>query len=225
MCYLHAFALIQYVLSFSMPHYYVVIDFECTCWENQGPERLSKFPHEIIEFPAVFLNSKTLEIDYEFHAYVKPTENIVLSPFCTELTGIEQYSVTEADDLASVLFSFEQFLCDNGISDFVPCTDGPWDFQKFLYSETERKGMQFPQWARKWVDIRRRFEMAYSLEHWIGVGEMLKHLDLEFEGRPHSGIDDARNIARIVAAVHQKEIGTKGGKLRPNRFIKKNVIK
>ena len=27
---------------------------------------------------------------------------------------------------------------------------------------------------------------------------MLQHLGLKFEGRPHSGIDDARNITRIL---------------------------
>ena len=39
--------------------------------------------------------------------------------------------------------------------------------------------------------------MAGSLER------MLMQLDLEFEGRPHSGIDDTRNIVRILKRLVQ----------------------
>ena len=33
----------------------------------------------------------------------------------------------------------------------------------------------------------------------MGVGGALRYLGLEFEGTPHRGIDDARNIARIYS--------------------------
>ena len=46
---------------------------------------------------------------------------------------------------------------------------------------------------------------------------MLAILGLEFEGREHSGIDDARNIARITKAVHEKL--ERPGKIRANRTI------
>lgn len=38
-----------------------------------------------------------------------------------------------------------------------------------------------------------------------------------FQGRPHSGIDDARNIARILA-----ELARRGVRLAPNTSIKSN---
>jgi 3'-5' exoribonuclease 1 len=38
--------------------YICVIDFEATCTENC----LSDFPHEIIEFPIVLINIKTMQI-------------------------------------------------------------------------------------------------------------------------------------------------------------------
>ena len=201
-----------------MPRYYAVIDFECTCWENYKPDDDWGLQHEIIEFPVVFVNSQTLEIDFEFHAYVRPIENPVLSPFCYSLTGIEQAWVDEAEELETVLAKFERFLQEHAITDFTPCTDGPWDFQKFLYSETKRKGLAYPPWALKWIDIRRRFEVTFKLDKWVGVNGMLEILGLEFEGRPHSGIDDARNIARIVIGVHKKL--EKPGFIRPNRNLR-----
>lgn len=37
----------------------------------------------------------------------------------------------------------------------------------------------------------------------LSLGEALRYLGMEFEGSPHRGLDDARNIARIVWRVCQ----------------------
>lgn len=203
-----------------MTHYYAIIDFECTCWENQESSKDPKYPHEIIEFPVVFLNSGSLQIEFEFHAYVKPVEQPILSSFCTELTGITQSIVDCAKPLGAVLNEFDQFLIENRITHFTTTSDGPWDFHRFLYPETNRKGLKYPKWGSKWLDIRQRFEKDFKLEKWVGVNQMLAVIGLEFEGREHSGIDDARNIANIVSACHKRSISSCGSKMRPNRCIK-----
>ena len=56
--------------------YYLVLDFEATCEDND-----KKFVNEIIEFPTVVLNSKTLQAETEFHKYVLPTLNKTLPVF------------------------------------------------------------------------------------------------------------------------------------------------
>ena len=43
-----------------------------------------------VEFPAVLLNTGNGEIEEEFHYYVQPSENPILSEFCKKLTGITQ---------------------------------------------------------------------------------------------------------------------------------------
>lgn len=45
---------------------------------------------------------------------------------------------------------------------------------------------------------------------------MLQHLALEFEGRPHCGLDDSRNIARILLIL-----AGEGGRLLPNERVTK----
>jgi len=45
-----------------------------------------------VEFPAVLLNTRSGEIEAEFHQYVQPQENPILSDFCKQLTGISQVS-------------------------------------------------------------------------------------------------------------------------------------
>lgn len=70
--------------------YFIVLDFESTCWKD------SKFrTQEIIEFPAVLMNARTGVIEDEFHRYLLPQENPILSEFCKELTGITQVRVAK----------------------------------------------------------------------------------------------------------------------------------
>ncbi|KAL7979194.1 hypothetical protein Chor_015218 [Crotalus horridus] len=64
--------------------YLIIIDFESTCWKD------GRRCQEIIEFPAVLLNTSNGEIETEFHMYIQPQEHPTLSEFCIELTGIKQ---------------------------------------------------------------------------------------------------------------------------------------
>lgn len=45
---------------------------------------------EVIEFPTVLLDASSLEVVDEFRVYVRPVRNPALTPFCTNVTGIEQ---------------------------------------------------------------------------------------------------------------------------------------
>jgi ERI1 exoribonuclease 3 len=48
------------------------------------------FFQEIIEFPCIKINADTCEIEDVFHQYIQPKERPVITPYCTELTGIMQ---------------------------------------------------------------------------------------------------------------------------------------
>jgi len=74
---------------------FIVLDFEATC--DQGGNFK---PQEIIEFPSVLLDGRTLQSISEFQYFVKPTVNPQLTPFCTELTGITQ--VGKPDDFCLI---------------------------------------------------------------------------------------------------------------------------
>lgn len=206
--------------------YYAIIDVECAC-ERHSAE--SNF--ETIEFPAIFLNAHTLNIDFYFHRYVRPTERTKLSAFCQNLTGIHQGIVDASNTLGEVLQEFNTFLEDHKLSatekmgyrTFLILTDGPWDIQRFIQPECERKGIQMKAFFRRWVNIRRIFmQTVYAgymggvpaKEESISLAAMLDATGLQFEGRQHSGIDDARNIARMSA----KLLG-EGVQLIPNMSI------
>ncbi len=122
----------------------VIIDFECTC-----EHRVYKYEHEIIEFPAILVDTKQkhivscirgcgscwfvtnvylirfiLQID-EFHAYVRPTIRPTLTDFCCQLTGISQTQIDNANTFVDVLDQFQHWLLAKGIRDrYAFVTDG-----------------------------------------------------------------------------------------------------
>lgn len=182
---------------------FVVIDYEATC-EGDKP---ADYRHEIIEFPAVIINSKSRKIVSEFHSYVRPVINLKLSDFCTSLTGITQDNVNFAPEFSEVLTKFESWLHENNLNygengnrSFAVITDGPWDMGRFLIRQCKQSKLQYPNWALRWINIRKTYSNFYKTKR-LNLSDMLEHLQMKFEGRPHCGKDDARNIARIATQL------------------------
>jgi len=179
--------------------YIAVVDFEATCNANQG----TTFPHEIIEFPIVLIDTKQKTIIDKFQSYCRPTIKPILSNFCIELTGIEQHQVDAAPTFPEVLRNVENWLNERQL--LTPtnkrrcafATDGPWDFAKFLRLQCRFSSIPYPRWAKKWINIRKEFSSFYSVQR-CGIEKMLQNLGLRFDGRHHSGLDDSINIARIT---------------------------
>ena len=183
--------------------YFLVVDFEATCEEKNAPD----FPHEIIEFPGVLVDGNTGRVEDWWQEYVRPTISPRLSEFCTALTGIEQDTVDTADTFPRVLERFSAWLESHHLGTkhtFALVTDGPFDVGRFLRLSCVQHHLEIPVWARKWVNLRKGFANFYrwsSVSHQKlpGLQTMLSKLDMEFQGNPHSGLDDAKNIARVVS--------------------------
>ena len=175
--------------------FFLVLDFEATCDDDYKPK-----PQEIIEFPVLKVNARTLETESEFHTYVQPTAHPVLTAFCTQLTGITQEMVANQPTLPDVMIRFHQWMDMNGLlapevkSCFVTC--GDWDLLKMLPLQCSYLRIPIPDYFRQWVNIQCVFHPRL-----VGVNAMhtmLKCLGLTLEGRHHSGIDDCRNTAKIL---------------------------
>lgn len=179
--------------------YMCVMDFEATCDESV----FGSYQHEIIEFPVVLVNLAGASIAGEFHSYVRPTENTELTEFCRQLTGITQEQVDAAPTLPEVLQSFDEWMSEKGLvytdhsQDFAFATHGPWDLRYFLHNECERKGFRKPAYFDKWCNIKRSYSRRYGMRA-STIPNMLSSQGMEFQGKLHSGIDDTRNIARLV---------------------------
>ncbi|KAM6320268.1 ERI1 exoribonuclease 2 [Podargus strigoides] len=190
--------------------YLIVVDLEATCWRDRG-----RRPPEIIEFPAVLLNTSTGEIESEFHTYVQPQEHPVLSEFCTELTGITQNQVEEGVPLNICLSQFlkwiqkiqkeKKIIFSSGIpshstSEAKPCTFltwTDWDLGVCLQYECKRKQLRKPDILNSWIDLKATYRAFYNRKP-KGLSGALQDLGIAFAGREHSGLDDSRNTACLA---------------------------
>ncbi|XP_042367273.1 3'-5' exoribonuclease 1 [Plectropomus leopardus] len=183
--------------------YICVVDFEATCEEDNPAD----FHHEIIEFPMVLINTHTLEIVDSFQEYVKPELNPQLSDFCVKLTGITQKMVDEADTFPAVLQRAVTWLQERELGTkykYAILTDGAWDMSKFLNIQCRISRIRYPHFAKKWINIRKSYGNFYKVPRTqTKLSTMLEKMGLKYEGRPHSGLDDSRNIARIALRMLQ----------------------
>ncbi|XP_064311323.1 ERI1 exoribonuclease 3 isoform X1 [Phalacrocorax carbo] len=145
-------------------HYFLVLDFEATCDKPQI------HPQEIIEFPILKLNGRTMEIESTFHMYVQPVVHPQLTPFCTELTGIIQGMVDGQPSLQQVLERVDEWMAKEGLLDpsvksiFVTC--GDWDLKVMLPGQCQYLGLPVADYFKQWINLKKVFlEVAFTALH------------------------------------------------------------
>lgn len=178
-----------------------VLDFEANCVKKG-----SLNPQEIVEFPVVPIDVSKGEIVPEmiFHTYLQP-EHHELTEFCTELTGITPEMVSTGVSLQKALEMFDEHIAKFGLEDedFVVVTCGNWDLQTCLRKEANYKKINLRPCFRRFINIKDVFSKCTGGPRKIGMPGMLKFLGLELEGKHHSGIDDSKNIAKIMCKLIQ----------------------
>ena len=72
------------------------------------------------------------------------------------------------------------------------------DILYFFVKQCYWSKVPFPDWARTWVNISVAHMRRYRPRRFMFLIRMMEYLDIPFQGRPHSGLDDARNIALVA---------------------------
>lgn len=171
---------------------YIVLDFESTC---DHPKQCS--PQEIIEFPSVVVDAKTLDIIDQIQIYVKPVHHPILTKFCTELTGITQHTVDNAVEFPAAFKMYNKWLSKyhHRCINFITC--GNWDLKTMLPAQCRLNGIsKIPGIYKRWININQAFKQIFNKKSG-GLKGMLHQLGLQFEGRPHSGLCDSINTAIV----------------------------
>ena len=167
----------------------IVVDLEATCWNTS---RLRNHM-EIIEIGAVRLDASLTIVD-EFACFVRPVVEPKLSQFCTALTTIRQADVDGADMYPAVFTRFLEWI---GAGPYRLCSWGFFDVGQFRL-DCPRFGLVFPeQFESDHLNIKQVFADRKCVRR-CGMAAALDLLGLPLAGTHHRGIDDARNIARIV---------------------------
>lgn len=167
----------------------VIIDVESTCWEGTQPADQQS---DIIEIGICLLDVQTGDITDSRGIMVKP-ERSTVSPFCTQLTTITQDMVDEG-------ITFRE-ACEILRSDYLThqrtwMSYGQYDHTMFTNMCRDLK-VPFP-FGMSYINVKNLFGLKMKLKREVGMAGALALLNIPLEGTHHRGVDDARNIAKVV---------------------------
>lgn len=172
----------------------LVVDLEATCdAKDFPPDRM-----EIIEIGAVLVDTTNWAIHDEFQTFVRPREGPELTKFCRNLTGIRQADVDEAPDFPRSMRAFAEWYRPHGLE--VWASWGVYDLVQFR-RDMKRFGIPSPLPVRH-LNLKSRYAERRARDgRRPGMRQALAAEGMTFEGRQHRGIDDARNLTRLLGPI------------------------
>jgi inhibitor of KinA sporulation pathway (predicted exonuclease) len=173
-----------------------IVDFEASINESDGTR-------EMTEFPLVLLSTATpsLAILDEFHTFIRPQRNIN----CKNRRGIPWKIPDDTPPFPETWQNLLEFLDRYGVTDSnaLAITCGDWDFRAMLPAELSFYGIKPVPLFENWCNIKHAFK-SFTGKKADSMVRMLNVIGQELIGTHHSGIDDARNIARIARWLYQQ---------------------
>lgn len=176
----------------SPPASCVVIDVEATC-DDGG--RVPRHEMEIIEIGAVLVSGASHEPVDEFQSFVRPVRHPVLTPFCTGLTSITQAEVDAAPLFPEVFGRLTRWIQGHP-APHVFCSWGDYDRTQFE-RDCVFHGIPYAL-PQRHVNLKRAFSERRGIARKLGMAAALAQAGLPLTGTHHRGLDDARNIARLL---------------------------
>lgn len=170
----------------------IVIDVESTCWEGAPPVGEES---EIIEIGICTVDVNSGERLEKESILVIP-ERSEVSDFCTQLTTLTQAQVDTGisfENACSVLR--KKYL----LKDRVWASYGDYDRRQFE-RQCQSRSINYP-FGTSHINIKNLLAILYGLPNELGMAKGLELLNLPLEGTHHRGVDDAWNIAAIVAKL------------------------
>jgi len=187
------------------PDLWLVVDLEATC-DRRG------FPRdqmETIEVGAVLVDAHSYAAVAEFQTFIRPVVRPWLTRFCTELTSITQDHVDQAPVFAEAMTLWAQWLQTHAARrPFVFASWGRYDRNQ-LDQDARRARCRLPV-GHQHVDLKTEFAAARQVKR-CGMARALSMVGLPLEGTHHRGIDDARNIAKLLPFIVGPPARGRGG--------------
>lgn len=171
---------------------YLVIDLEATC-DDAGA--VPRGQNEIIEIGAVLVEGEGFETVDEFQTFVQPVRHPQLTAFCTELTSIEQSDVDGAPRFPEAIDALGRFMAKHSRRPLF-CSWGNYDRGQF-HLDAAFHGVRLPLGSQH-RNLKESFSKALGKKKRFGMARALMRLGIPLDGTHHRGIDDARNIAKIL---------------------------
>ncbi|WP_198000313.1 3'-5' exonuclease [Gimesia alba] len=188
----------QFMEEYCQYPYFLIIDLEATCCNRQSVTRNEM---EIIEIGAVIVDRDSLSAVDEFQTFIQPVRHPQLTPFCTELTSIQQSEVADAPQFPAALSLLTEWMASYAPALF--CSWGDYDKSQF---QQDCRYHQIPYpFPSAHLNLKKQFSRAQGYPKNYGMARALKLAGISLEGTHHRGIDDARNMARLMPWIMGKK--------------------
>ena len=170
----------------------IVVDIESTCWEKAPPPGEES---EIIEIGICVLDVSTGE-RVEGRSILTRPERSTVSEFCTRLTTLTQEQVETGVSFAEACSILKREYLTK---DRLWASYGDYDRRQFeRQCQAMKVGYPF---GPGHINVKSLFAVLHALHHEVGLDEALELEQLPLEGTHHRGVDDAWNIANILARI------------------------
>ncbi len=170
--------------------HFIIYDLEATCWKHPR----ASFIQEIIEIGAVKINQYAEVVD-TFCEFIKPVHHPTLSPFCKELTSIQQEDVENAREFAEVAETFAEWIGYSDRQEYLLCSWGYFD-RKALRHDCELNNID-ADWTDKHISLKHQYRDIKALRKPMGLKRAVEKEGFTWDGLHHRGIDDAKNLAKL----------------------------
>lgn len=180
----------------------LVVDVEATCWDGAVPEGQTS---DIIEIGLTVLDVPTATRLDRVGILVRPQRSAV-SAFCTELTTLTQRDV---DGGVAFAEACEVLRTEYRAHERVWASWGEYDRQMFE-RQCADLDVRYPFGSRH-LNVKTLFALAHGLPRELGMAAGLAHAGRRLEGTHHRGVDDAWNIAGLLADLFGSVRGSTAG--------------
>lgn len=174
--------------------YINIIDLEATCWDGDAPKGESQ---EIIEIGITQFSVVHKAAVKSSGILVEPRHSTV-SDFCTKLTTITQEQLEEKG------YHFEDAI-DHLVQEYkigarAWASWGEWD-KKMFDRNFKLYNMHNIMQNLPHFNVKMLFSMKMGTTKLFGMDKALEMAGLQLDGTHHRGIDDTKNIAKLLNFV------------------------
>lgn len=164
--------------------------------------------NETIEIGAVMLDDNLQEIS-SFRTYVKPEYNDGIVPKISRLTGITDAMVVNAPKFKEALRMFTNWCLGTGDEVTIYAwSDSDFNqirkeivLKEYEISEDERNLLE-----TEWTDFQQEFDGHLGFERQVSLRMALDMAGIDFSGREHDALDDARNTAELLQIFRDEDL-------------------
>ena len=185
---------------------HIVVDLEMNIIAKSHKEARRLAGMEVIEIGAVVLDDAYQEIG-SFMTYVKPQYNDEIEKKYAKLTGITTEMVQEAPVFEDALRQFLSWCAGISGEKRIYQWSGSDLAQIRQEAALKQPDLDEQQQAllQDWADFQEEYGEKLGMDRALSLKDAVMYAGVDFEGRPHDALCDARNTATLLEIVRTPE--------------------